>query len=165
MSGFDIFVGLLLVYAAWRGFRDGVLVQLGGIAGLVAGVWVAFRYGTAFGLRLRLEGATASVVGFIAILLGVLLAVALVGRLARRIFRIAGLGPLDAVGGLLLGVVKMGLALSVLLLLFEPLNEQAKWIDRGRFEQAALYRPVREAGTLLFPYLVRAKDKWMETNE
>ena len=49
MNGFDIILGIPLLYAAYRGFREGIIVQLGGIAGLFIGVYFAFRHSSAVG--------------------------------------------------------------------------------------------------------------------
>lgn len=44
MTVFDIVCGLLLAVGAWKGWRDGIIVQLSGILGLLVGVYLAYRY-------------------------------------------------------------------------------------------------------------------------
>ena len=107
MNGFDIILGIPLLYAAYRGFREGIIVQLGGIAGLFIGVYFAFRHSSAVGQWLHTDPPIAAAVGFVVILLAVLLVMALLGHLIKGIFKLAGLGPIDAIGGILLGVFKM----------------------------------------------------------
>ena len=165
MNGFDIIAGIPLLYAAYKGFRNGIVVQLCGIAGLLGGVYLAFRYGKEAGEWLHAGPETAFAAGFVVIVLGVLLALAVLGRLARGIFRLAGLGAFDAVGGIIFGVAKMMLILSVLLCAFEALNRTADWVARDRYDGAVLYRPVRETSALLFPYLEEMKDKITDSNE
>ena len=55
MNGFDIILGIPLLYAAYRGFREGIIVQLGGIAGLFIGVYFAFRHSSAVGQWLHTD--------------------------------------------------------------------------------------------------------------
>ena len=105
MNGFDIILGIPLLYAAYRGFREGIIVQLGGIAGLFIGVYFAFRHSSAVGQWLHTDPPIAAAVGFVVILLAVLLVMALLGHLIKGIFKLAGLGPIDAIGGILLGVL------------------------------------------------------------
>lgn len=97
MHAFDIIVGIPLAYAAYRGFRSGIVAQSCGLLGLVAGVWLASRYGEAAGLWMRVDPSAARVAGFVAILLLTLLGIALLGHLLKGLFRLAGLGPIDAV--------------------------------------------------------------------
>ena len=151
MHVFDIIVGIPLAYAAYRGFRSGIVAQSCGLLGLVAGVWLASRYGEAAGLWMRVDPSAARVAGFVAILL--------LGHLLKGLFRLAGLGPIDAVGGLLLGVVKMALILSLLLGAFETVNRSAGWVGEQSYARAVLYKPVREVSRWVFPYLSRAAEK------
>ncbi len=159
MHAFDIIVGIPLAYAAYRGFRSGIVAQSCGLLGLVAGVWLASRYGEAAGLWMRVDPSAARVAGFVAILLLTLLGIALLGYLLKGLFRLAGLGPIDAVGGLLLGVVKMALILSLLLGAFETVNRSAGWVGEQSYARAVLYKPVREVSRWVFPYLSRAAEK------
>ena len=159
MHAFDIIVGIPLAYAAYRGFRSGIVAQSCGLLGLVAGVWLASRYGEAAGLWMRVDPSAARVAGFVAILLLTLLGIALLGQLLKGLFRLAGLGPIDAVGGLLLGVVKMALILSLLLGAFETVNRSAGWMGEQSYARAVLYKPVREVSRWVFPYLSRAAEK------
>lgn len=159
MSVFDIILGLPLIFAAYKGFRDGVVVQLGGIVGILIGIFVAFRYSTNVGGWFGLEGVAAQVAGFLIIILAFILCLALVGRLVKGIFKIAGLGALDSLGGLVLGVLKMGLLLSVLLMAFEALNSQQKWVTEEQTEKSVLYKPVKSIAGLVFPYVDFVKDK------
>mgnify|MGYP003100629911 CR=1 FL=1 len=147
MHAFDIIVGIPLAYAAYRGFRSGIVAQSCGLLGLVAGLWM------------RVDPSAARVAGFVAILLLTLLGIALLGHLLKGLFRLAGLGPIDAVGGLLLGVVKMALILSLLLGAFETVNRSAGWVGEQSYARAVLYKPVREVSRWVFPYLSRAAEK------
>ena len=146
MHAFDIIVGIPLAYAAYRGFRSGIVAQSCGLLGLVAGVWLASRYGEAAGLWMRVDPSAARVAGFVAILLLTLLGIALLGHLLKGLFRLAGLGPIDSVGGLLLGV-------------FETVNRSAGWVGEQSYARAVLYKPVREVSRWVFPYLSRAAEK------
>ena len=82
---------------AQRGFRSGIVAQSCGLLGLCRGglVWLP-RYGEAAGLWMRVDPSAARVAGFVAILLLTLLGIALLGHLLKGLFRLAGLGPIDA---------------------------------------------------------------------
>ena len=165
MNGFDIILGIPLLYAAYRGFREGIIVQLGGIAGLFIGVYFAFRHSSAVGQWLHTDPPIAAAVGFVVILLAVLLVMALLGHLIKGIFKLAGLGPIDAIGGILLGVFKMAVILSLFLYAFETVNSTTRWVENDRYTEAALYKPVRSTTALLFPYLDLMKNKITGNND
>ena len=97
-------------------------------------------------------------------MLVVLCAIALLGYLVKQIFHIAGLGPIDAIGGVLLSVLKMGLILSILVYAFEAVNQTAHWTDNGAYKNGILYEPIHGCIDLLFPYLDELKHSLTEIN-
>lgn len=163
MSWLDVVIALPLLWALYKGYTEGIILQLGGIAGLLIGVWLAFRYGRTLGLAMKLDPSLAGVVGFVVIVVGVLIAIGLLGRLARGLFRIAGLGMFDSVGGVVLGGVKMALILSVLLCGFDYLNDQHGWLSQETVGRSRLYEPVRGVSAYVFPYVDFVQDKLLET--
>lgn len=91
---------------------------------------------------------------------------ALLGHLIKGIFKLAGLGPIDAIGGILLGVFKMAVILSLLLYAFETVNSTTRNGSKNdRYTEAALYKPVRSTTALLFPYLDLMKNKITGNND
>ena len=137
MNGFDIILGIPLLYAAYRGFREGIIVQLGGIAGLFIGVYFAFRHSSAVGQWLHTDPPIAAAVGFVVILLAVLLVMALLGHLIKGIFKLAGLGPIDAIGGILLGVFKWPSFSACCYMRSKTVNSTTRWVENDRYTEAA----------------------------
>lgn len=161
MTVFDIVCGLLLAVGAWKGWRDGIIVQLSGILGLLVGVYLAYRYSIPASRWLGSEGMTGQAAGFLIVFGLVLVALALLGRLMRGLFKFAGLGLFDQLGGAALGIVKVALLVSVLLGAYESINLTRHWTDGGKTERSWLYRPVKEAGELAFPYLKSLKEQFL----
>ena len=64
MNVFDLIVYLALAWAVFNGWRRGFLLQLLSLVAVVAGVYVAIKYGSQAGALLGLEGTTASIIGF-----------------------------------------------------------------------------------------------------
>ena len=162
MNWLDAVIALPLLWALYKGYTEGIILQLGGIAGLLVGVWLAFRYGRALGLAMKLDPSLASVVGFVVIVVGVLIVIALLGRLARGLFRIAGLGMFDMAGGVVLGGLKMALILSVLLCGFDYLNDRHGWVSKETIDRSKLYVPVKGMSAYVFPYVDFVQDKLLD---
>jgi membrane protein required for colicin V production len=155
----DIILAIPLIWAVWAGFRNGIIVQLGGIAGILLGAWLSFRYGTPLALWLGVGDEAAPVVGFLIILVAVILLVALFSHLMRGVMRLAGLATLDRLGGALLSLLKVALILGLLLHGFVRLNRTVEWVDQRRIESAVLYRPLTQTADLVCPYINKAWDK------
>ena len=158
MNWIDIILIIPLLWAARVGYRDGVIAQLGGIAGVLLGVWLAFRFSTQVGVWLNLPEAIRSEAAFLIIIVAVVIVVGLLGKLLGRLFDSVGLALVNKFGGVLLALVKMSLLLSVLIMGFELVNNSTKWVDRKTIESAILYEPIQKVSSAVFPYLIKLKN-------
>ena len=158
MNWIDIVLIIPLLWAARVGYRDGVITQLGGIAGVLLGVWLAFRFSAQVGVWLNLPEAIRSEAAFLIIIIAVVIVVGLLGKLLGRLFDSVGLALVNKFGGVLLALVKMSLLLSVLIMGFELVNNSTKWVERKTIESAILYEPVQKVSSAVFPYLIKLKN-------
>ena len=53
MSVIDLIVGLLMLWAVFNGWRQGLILQLCSLAGIVLGAWLGIRFGTEAGASRR----------------------------------------------------------------------------------------------------------------
>lgn len=159
MNGLDIICGLLLLWGVWRGWREGIIMQLCGIVALVIAVYFAYRYGNYVGSWFSLEGVAAEAVGFLLILLLVVVGMAFLGRALRSLFRFAGLGMFDVFGGAVLGGIKVALLLSVVLQAFGALHVVRGLDNPERTSRSWLCEPIMETGEAIFPYLKFVTDQ------
>lgn len=153
MNWLDIVIILLLLLAVWEGWRQGVITQVLGLAAFVVGIFLAWRFGAQVGGIFGMEGVTATVAGFAIVLVVVIVAVALVGRLTRGLFRIAGLGALDRILGVLFSILKTSLIAGVMLMLAEAADPGGKVLKSEVTEKSRLYPVVMKVTYFVFPYV------------
>ena len=158
MNGLDIILIIPLLYAAYKGYKEGIVLQLGGIVALIIGVYLAFRSGGPLARWMGMDSPIGEIIGFLIVVVGVILLVALLGRLCRGLFKFSGLGLFDQVGGVILSLLKMGLILSVLMSAFVYINKDKEWVKQSTIDGSKVYRPIRELSDIMFPYLVELKD-------
>lgn len=156
MNAIDLVVCLLLLLAFWHGWKQGFIVQVCSLAGILAGIWLASRYGAVVGGWLRLDEQFAAAGGFIALFVVVLIVVAILARLLRRLFRFAGLGAADVLLGVVVSLAKCLLALGVLFAAFDRLNGQYDLVEERTLEQSISYQPVMHLSESLLPFVERA---------
>jgi len=141
----------LLAWAAVQGFLRGLVRELAALVAWVLGVWAGLRFSHRAANWLEL-GPEQEAAGFLVVLLLVLVAVFLLGRLLTRLVDATALSVPNKVLGLVFGVVRKAFVLSVLLnILFA--TEGAAWTpDRGTrtiTDFAAEYGIIFPAHTLL----------------
>ena len=156
MNVLDIILAILLVVGAVNGFRKGIISQLCGLAGVLLGVWLGFKFGDRLGVWLGVE--IGEIASFVIIFIGAVLLAALAGRISAAILRATGLGILNRLGGMALSLVEYVLICSLLLGLFQKVNNATGWVEPKVVEESVLVEPVMKVSEFVFPYLVELKD-------
>lgn len=159
MNTIDFIICLVLALAVWNGWRQGFVMQVCSLAGIVAGIWLAARFGPQVGAWLRLDASAASAGGFVVVLIAALLVVGLVGRGLRRLFRFAGFGWADTLLGIAVSVLKYLLVLSALFSAFDHLNRDYDLVKRQTIEASKGYQPVLRLSRSALSFLKRVGEQ------
>lgn len=162
MNVLDIILAILLVVGAVNGFRKGIISQLCGLAGVLLGVWLGFKFGDRLGVWLGVE--IGEIASFVIIFIGAVLLATLAGRISAAILRATGLGILNRLGGMALSLVEYVLICSLLLGLFQRVNNATGWVEPKVVEESVLVEPVMKVSEFVFPYLVELKDAIVESD-
>ena len=155
MNAIDLIVLLVLAVAVWNGWRKGFIVQACSLVAVIAGLWCAAHYGRAVGEALHLDASVRTAGGFVAVLLGAVLAVAVAARAMRGLFRFAGLGMLDLVLGIAVSVLKYLLVVAA----FDKFNADRSLVGESTLASSKCYKPVLRLSELIFPFVERLGDR------
>jgi len=153
MNWLDIIIAVPLLFGIWDGFKQGIIVQIVGIAALLAGVYAAFAFGPKVGGMLGLEGLTATAAGFFAVFALTVAVMAIIGRLTRGLFKIAGLGIFDTLLGVVFSALKAALVIGVILIWLSDIDSSDNIIKESAAKRSRLYGPVVRISNAVFPYL------------
>ena len=132
MNGADIAILLVLAVSSLLSLMRGLVREILSLVSWVVAVWVAFRFcGAAGGFMggMIAEGPLRTGVAFVALLVGTLIVLGLVGALLAKAVAASGLGSTDKVLGMWFGFLR-GLAILVVLVLLAgltPLPQQDWW--------------------------------------
>ena len=168
MGILDIVLGLLLVYGLYKGFINGLFVEIASIIALIAGLYGAIHFSYIAGDYLsqnmewneRYINITAFIVTFIIIVLVVHLA----GKFLTKIADFAMLGLLNKLAGAIFGALKVAVIIGALLVFFERANSSVNLVKSETLEESILYEPIKEIGALVFSKVLKGEDE-NSTNE
>ncbi|MBC2838033.1 CvpA family protein [Robiginitalea sp. SC105] len=154
MGFLDIILALLLAYGLYKGFRNGLILEVASIIALIAGIYGAihFSYLAAdyLGERLLWDPYYIKLSAFIITFLGIVIAVHLLGKLLTQVAELVLVGFLNRLSGAVFGVVKVAVILGALLIFFERAN-RSLGMEPGDFvKDSVLYAPIREVGAFVF---------------
>ncbi|TAN40103.1 MAG: CvpA family protein [Nitrospirae bacterium] len=124
ISLFDLFVLTIIGITIALGLWKGLVVQVFGLGGLIAGYILSTRYYLKIaGLLPDINQGTARIIGFLSIFILCIIVSFLLGRLATRVLKLAGLSwanrLLGGAAGLLKGVL-ITMVVLIIMLAFLP---------------------------------------------
>ena len=158
MSGADwiIFALLLLnvVSAAIQGFFAEALSMAGLIVGYIVAAWQYPRLAGWLSSFFKSEW-LADIFGFLIIFFAILILFSIAGRVARKLMKAAGLSGFDRFLGALLGLVKGGLVVAVVLMGLTAFTPTSKMLENS--ELAPYFLVVGRAAIWVAPSQLRAR--------
>ena len=151
----DIILLLCLGWGAYKGFKKGFIIQSFMILALVLAIWCGFAFASRLEPFLQkhfqVSDLFCSVVSFFAIFLLVLIIVYTSGFLVSKVADAIVLGLINRLAGAAFGIFTNVLILSVIILLFNRVNEKKHFIETDTLEKTYLYKPIGKAAPAIFP--------------
>jgi len=135
LSKADIFLLIVAALGAWKGYREGFLMEMVSLVGIILGIFLGFKLMGVGMIFLEehfdVNRTTLPYVSFIVIFLVVLLGVRLIGSLVKNSIDKTFLGSADQAMGATLGVFRSLFMISVVLWILDSLklSPRAEWVE------------------------------------
>jgi membrane protein required for colicin V production len=124
----DIIITLILVFGAFSGFRQGLILGLVSLSGILISILAAVYFmnvGSRWLVEVFLDlGPLTPIFVFIGIFIAAYIILIVIGRVLKKIIRLSPLGILDQLGGSIFGLVKSVLLLCLFVWLIESFNPE-----------------------------------------
>lgn len=163
MGIIDIVLGALILFGLVRGFMKGLFVEVASLVALIAGVYGAIHFSNfaAEFLQTKTEWneKTINITAFAITFIVIVLAIALAGKALTKLADFAALGIINKLFGGVFGALKIAFILSVVLNIFDKMNNTITFIDKENMEDSVLYNPVKSIVPLIFPSILTIKEE------
>jgi membrane protein required for colicin V production len=157
MNYIDIVLGLLLLFSAIGGFRNGFVAEVVSLAALVFGIWGAIEFSDVTSEFLvenfNMKSDHLNIISFIVTFIVIVILVHIVGNVVKKFVDIVMLGFIDNLAGLVFGVLKSALILSVILVIFDKIDDDVHILSTEAKSKSRLYEPMRSFAPSVFPFL------------
>lgn len=161
MSVIDIVLGALLLFGLIRGIMKGLFVEIASLLALTLGVYGAihFSYFVADLLEPKVDWneKTMNIVAFAITFVIIVFAISLAGKALTKLADFAALGIINKLLGAIFGALKIGLILSVVLIVFDKLNNTLPFMEKEDLEDSVLYSPVKSLAPMIFPSIIKSE--------
>ena len=157
MSIVDIILGCLILYAIYRGLKNGLFVELASFLSLIIGIYVTIKFSSI--MRDFLVNSMSwspkyiSIIAFALTFLAVVAGIHLLAKVFTGITSFAYLGWLNKLAGAVFSVLKTIVALSIVLNLFQKINVNGIIASKETLDASVFYNPIQEISAYIFPSL------------
>ncbi|SDX60864.1 membrane protein required for colicin V production [Lutibacter oricola] len=163
MNTFDIIIAVILVFGFIRGILKGLFVEVASLISLIAGIYGAIHFsyfvGEFLAQKVDWDEQYITIVSFAITFAIIVLVISLLGKLFTKMADFASLGILNKILGGVFGALKLGLILSIVLLVFNKLNNTLPFISEDQTEESILYKPIKNLAPTLFPNFIKVAEK------
>ena len=156
MNWLDLIIILVLLGGVASGYKNGFVGEIASLAGLILGIWGAIKlsWWTAdllegFGLSFSLM----PVVAFIITFLIITIIMQIVAGLVNNLLETLAMNWINKIAGIVAGIFKAALFVSVILLVFDAIDERNRIIPEKVQGKSLLYEPMSELVPTLLPFL------------
>ncbi|WP_194766189.1 CvpA family protein [Tamlana sp. I1] len=163
MGVIDIVLGALILFGLVRGFMKGLFVEVASLVALIAGVYGALHFSNFAADFLQSktdwEEKTISIAAFAITFVVIVLAIGLAGKALTKLANFAALGILNKLLGGVFGALKIALILSVILNIFDRMNNTITFLEDDTVKNSILYEPVKSIVPLIYPSVLEETEK------
>ena len=157
MNWIDIIIIILLVFGLARGFINGFIKELASLLALILGIWGAIKFSSFTAERLYdffdMTGQYVGIIAFLITFVLIVIGVHFVGLVVDKFIDKISLGFLNSLLGLVFGVFKSALILSVIFTVLNAIDAKHKFLPRKQIEDSRLYSPIADIAPAIFPVI------------
>ena len=144
MNILDIILGALILFGLIHGLSKGLFVEVASLVALIAGVFGAIHFSdfAANFLENRVDWneQTINITAFAITFVIIVFVISLAGKALTKLADFAALGMLNKLLGGVFGALKIGLILSIVLMVFSKIDREIPFLETDDKENSVLYK-------------------------
>ena len=157
MGVLDIMLAIALAVGFYKGYKDGLFVELASLVAFFIGIFIAVKFSyivqNALGDGVSWSPKTLQVASFVITLLIVVVTIHLLAKTLSGIANFAFLGWANSLLGGVLGSIKTALFFGIILTLLQKINSNFIKVDEELQEKTLLVGPCMKTAEVLLPVL------------
>jgi membrane protein required for colicin V production len=154
MNWLDFLIIIPVAWFAYKGFSNGLILELASLAGLILGIYAALHFSDNVGGFLSslftINEKYLPVISFVVTFVGVVIIIYLIGWILSKIFDLVALGIVNKLFGAIFGIAKGIILVSVVFLVLAHFGGSKPVIPYKTREGSLFYNPVASIMPALF---------------
>jgi len=167
MNVIDLVFLILLLWAAYKGFTKGFIIQLATLAALLLGIVGAIKFSDITSgyivKHFEISQQYLQILSFAITFIIIVILVHFLARLINKLLDAIALGIVNRILGIIFSVLKTAFIISIVLVLVNKADKAYKFIPDQTKNNSLLYNPLSNFAPMIFPYL--NFNKWKQQIE
>lgn len=157
MTILDIILLICFVPAIVSGISKGFVSQAVQIIAIILGAWAAFHFSSGIcgwlSQYLTIDETVLKIIAFVLVVIVISILLNLIGNILTRLLHALSLGWFNGILGVLFGIIKVGIILGLLIMVFEGINSSLQLTSRELLDSSKVYTLLKNLAEAVFPYL------------
>ncbi|NLD20973.1 MAG: CvpA family protein [Bacteroidales bacterium] len=157
MGILDIIILCCFLPSLYCGVKNGFVKQVISLVVIILGIKLSIQFSEVVSQwileRVEMQPTWASILSFVVIFLAVALVFGLLGNLIEKILKVTLLGWLNKLLGIVFSLIEVALILSILLYLFNSINNLLDLVSEDVIAESKFYQPLLNLADKIFPTL------------
>ncbi len=157
MSVLDIIIGVFLLLFLINGFRKGLIISITSLIAWIAALYFALKYSylTANILKsfVNASEGTIQILAFFVSFIVVVIIIILIGKLLSNVVKTVGLGFLNRIAGMILGLLTGAFIASCILFVINKYDFNRTIIKDETRQKSIMYKSVVNIAPKVFPFI------------
>jgi membrane protein required for colicin V production len=156
MNYLDFIILLPAAWFAFKGFSRGLVLELTSLIGLILGIYLSLHFsGFAAGFltdTFHITGKYLPILSFIVTFLAVIIVFYIIGKIITKMFDAVALGFFNRLLGLIFGILKAAVLVSLLFFVIQSFDRDEKLITREAKDFSMFYRSIEKVMNVITPW-------------
>jgi membrane protein required for colicin V production len=153
MNYIDIILAIPLLWALYRGFTKGFIIEIASLIAIILGVYGSIHFSYFISNRLNIHSSYSHLIAFAITFLLIVIIIFLLAKLLEKSINLIALGFFNKLAGAFFCLLKYAFILSVLLMFFNKCNSKISIISDKTKKESLLYKPVSWLAPTIIPKL------------
>src|SRR5665647_1472269 len=153
MNWLDTVIVVILILGLVNGFINGFVKEVSSLAALILGIWGAIKFSTFTAGKLYdyfdMTGQYVGIIAFLITFVIIVIVIHFIGLLVDKFVDKISLGVLNSLLGLVFGVFKTALILSVIFTVLNAFDAKHHFLPRKQIEDSRLYNSIADIAPCL----------------
>ena len=157
MNWIDLVIVVILILSMVSGFINGLIREVASLAALILGIWGAIKFSSFTAAKLYdyfdMSGHYFGIIAFLVTFGIIVVIIHFVGLIADKIVDAAALGFINRLLGIVFGLIKTVLIMSVFFVILNAIDARKPFLPRKTIEQSVFFNTISDIAPAIFPII------------